>query len=817
MFIDEFNNTSVGNEGGIQEFKVPSSGPYKITAYGAQGGTGSRTGIGGLGAKITGEFDFEKGEKLFILVGHRGENDGINPSGGGGTFIARKKEESFLELDGSDYVSNISLPQYSTNNLKVSFKIKPNDISSNSRLINTPNDDSWAVYLSNEQISVNLYEGGHENFDNVLLNNEDWNYIDFIYKENKASLFINGFLAGEMEDNVGNLNFDELEFGRRDDDNYYNGIINDIKLYIDDELKHHWPINDKQEEIKDIISENNGTLIGGQWVNLDIYEPLLIAGGGGAYGVGDTNEHQEKAHAHLENEGKEGWGEYSTPGKGGESGFGGQSCSDGTGGGGGFYTSALGGYNGKGLITGGTGGTGGNSDGGFGGGGGGYTSGGFGSTAGGGGFSGGGAGYSDSDSEESVGGGGGSFIAPEGNLVQEESEAAFNQGYGSVQVLKYCPLILQANTTRILSKKTSKSFQTRRNLYNYGQPWPHDEEWKYIEEVDEDWLAGDITALLVENNSLTTPGEISVALGPRYPGNRILPKDRTWVAVRNKDGTITLLCSDEKQRSYVYNIRITNVPTGSHHPALEFDENNEFVIFVEARTAGGNNEIWIIEPPYSGDSVRKICDGRYPGTVLFPKHPYVQNIISNPRGLFLTYMSRDLKTMYYRLSSEDYSNEYVLRESDKEMHLRAAYIHRGPVGPPDFFNDTGYYVAVFFNDGTLKYISTDEIMQVGRKQDIEEAFDIPNISIDNIFWQEILPHKIESQEKFGSPQIQFDDLFWQEILPHQAFIKEEFGGPQIQFDDIFWQEIKEHDVNISEEIGTPNISLDDLVWIEITE
>src|SRR5690606_23043061 len=55
---------SVTATNGIQYWTVPSSGPYKIEARGAQGGGSSS----GLGAAIEGEFDLISGTVLKIIV-----------------------------------------------------------------------------------------------------------------------------------------------------------------------------------------------------------------------------------------------------------------------------------------------------------------------------------------------------------------------------------------------------------------------------------------------------------------------------------------------------------------------------------------------------------------------------------------------------------------------------------------------------------------------------------------------------------------------------------------------------------------------------
>jgi hypothetical protein len=66
-------------ENGIQTWTVPSSSIYRIEVRGAQGGNASSTNAnstpirtGGLGAIVRGDFFLRKGEKINILVGHRG-------------------------------------------------------------------------------------------------------------------------------------------------------------------------------------------------------------------------------------------------------------------------------------------------------------------------------------------------------------------------------------------------------------------------------------------------------------------------------------------------------------------------------------------------------------------------------------------------------------------------------------------------------------------------------------------------------------------------------------------------------------------------
>jgi len=82
---------------GIQNWTVPETGTYTIEAYGAQGGsnTDSLGKLGGLGAKIIGQFSLNAGETIRILVGQRiNRIDSCGSAGGGGgTFVVKAGDD----------------------------------------------------------------------------------------------------------------------------------------------------------------------------------------------------------------------------------------------------------------------------------------------------------------------------------------------------------------------------------------------------------------------------------------------------------------------------------------------------------------------------------------------------------------------------------------------------------------------------------------------------------------------------------------------------------------------------------------------------
>eukprot|EP01052_Picozoa_sp_SAG31_P022092 SAG31_NODE_1741_length_7387_cov_6.330132_5_plen_640_part_00 len=92
-------------DAGIQMWTVPTTGRYRITATGAQGGDANGGNTGGLGASMSGVFALERGAQLRILVGQRGTHNsagghGNSPGGGGGTFVASGDGVALLVAGG---------------------------------------------------------------------------------------------------------------------------------------------------------------------------------------------------------------------------------------------------------------------------------------------------------------------------------------------------------------------------------------------------------------------------------------------------------------------------------------------------------------------------------------------------------------------------------------------------------------------------------------------------------------------------------------------------------------------------------------------
>eukprot|EP00039_Didymoeca_costata_P014441 m.233442 g.233442 ORF g.233442 m.233442 type:complete len:2227 (+) comp16027_c1_seq1:196-6876(+) len=90
---------------GAQRIQIPDDGTYRITAVGANGGNGRNLYVGqsnspgvalpgGVGARVSGDFSFKKGDIVSVIVGQnpqqkstREYSQGVAGGGGGGTFV----------------------------------------------------------------------------------------------------------------------------------------------------------------------------------------------------------------------------------------------------------------------------------------------------------------------------------------------------------------------------------------------------------------------------------------------------------------------------------------------------------------------------------------------------------------------------------------------------------------------------------------------------------------------------------------------------------------------------------------------------------
>ncbi len=93
---------AVSVSGGIQDWVVPFTDTYTITAAGAQGASATSTYVGGAGALVSGDFYLTAGTILQIAVGQMGvgQGSGSNGGGGGGSFVVDASNNPLLIAGG---------------------------------------------------------------------------------------------------------------------------------------------------------------------------------------------------------------------------------------------------------------------------------------------------------------------------------------------------------------------------------------------------------------------------------------------------------------------------------------------------------------------------------------------------------------------------------------------------------------------------------------------------------------------------------------------------------------------------------------------
>ena len=177
--------------------------------------------------------------------------------------------------------------------------------------------------------------------------------------------------------------------------------------------------------------------------------------------------------------------------------------------------------------------------------------------------------------------------------------------------------------------------------------WDEWKHWDYIEDKQEDFNRGDLTALITKPHKLTAPDEFGMALDSQG----IL-----WVVYRANDGAIYLAQANEALDDWISHNRVLYVPSGSTNPTIMFDKHGNHVIATEFLPAGSDQkEICLYDLPYSGTGIREIAQGQYP---VLAKDVHGE--------IFLFYQTADQKQILYRKSSNNFTIDYPFESSEDE-------------------------------------------------------------------------------------------------------------------------------------------------------
>lgn len=155
---DALYTQTVEVTGGIQKYIVPETGTYLIVAIGAAGGKGggattNANCLGGFGAIISGEFDLNANDELYLLVGQKGTDnpqtsgDATTGAGGGMSVVAIKDDTQTDMLFGTIPVRPLIVAGAGNGGGDAAYSGTPGD----NALLDEGTDDS---YLSSD------YSGG---------------------------------------------------------------------------------------------------------------------------------------------------------------------------------------------------------------------------------------------------------------------------------------------------------------------------------------------------------------------------------------------------------------------------------------------------------------------------------------------------------------------------------------------------------------------------------------------------------------------------------------------------------------------------------
>ncbi|XP_028395675.1 loricrin-like [Dendronephthya gigantea] len=110
-YVGKDNDNMVTLKNGIQFWTVSYTGTYEITAVGAAGGYDKYGSTArGRGAYMRGEFTFQKGDVIKILVGQTAPVNSASQSsgGGGGSFVATSSNTPLIVAGGGGGVERLS-------------------------------------------------------------------------------------------------------------------------------------------------------------------------------------------------------------------------------------------------------------------------------------------------------------------------------------------------------------------------------------------------------------------------------------------------------------------------------------------------------------------------------------------------------------------------------------------------------------------------------------------------------------------------------------------------------------------------------------
>jgi len=188
--------------------------------------------------------------------------------------------------------------------------------------------------------------------------------------------------------------------------------------------------------------------------------------------------------------------------------------------------------------------------------------------------------------------------------------------------------------------------------------------WNYIINHYNQFAEGKHSVTKAFEHYLSFVDDYDFCWGPHNEGELLSASDydyteRLWGVYTKTAGEIILLKAYEDFSGWEREEQLVFAPSGSRKANIIFDRNGHYRIIIEIVPAGGNEEIWVMEYPYTDNYIRKLFDGSNPV------------IVRDMFGvLHIFYQPFDDKTkICYRSSDDDYITEKILLETLSEREV----------------------------------------------------------------------------------------------------------------------------------------------------
>jgi hypothetical protein len=236
-------------------------------------------------------------------------------------------------------------------------------------------------------------------------------------------------------------------------------------------------------------------------------------------------------------------------------------------------------------------------------------------------------------------------------------------------------------------------------------------QWIYRETTYDDFVQGTLNNLIAKlPGSLAFPDQYGWCFGPAVIGDtKEINQDhfysyseRLWVVWKNNSGQMWRARSNAAFTDWEEVTRILFIPSGANHPTICFDENGNYVLAVDLIQPGlTDTEVWLLEYPYNGNWIRKICNGQRP-----------KLFMDNKKDVLLFYHD-DLTLpgntqIRYRAKSESYNTENTVPVDIggvKTVNVIRFYYY-GPEAKPDYYLAAILFFKVSAEGSLTRYIKT---------------------------------------------------------------------------------------------------------------